>query len=318
MLDTMPELSPSPFLAGTAIQLVWDSTSLDWLKTCPRKYKYSMIDGWRAKAESPNLTFGILYHSSLEHYDRYRAEGQDHESALRGAVLWALIESKDWKSDDTAKNRENLVRSVVWYLEEFKDNGVETVILANGKPAVELTFKMELDYGPRTEYSDGAWSEHRGNYILSGHLDRIVKFAGDMYVSDRKTTKSTLGSSYFRQYEPHNQMSPYTVASQVVFGTPVKGIIIDAAQIAVGFTRFARGITLRTKSQLEEWLKDTEHWLRQAEGYAVAGYWPQNDSACMKYGGCPFMGICSRDPSVREKFLESDFEKKHWNPAENR
>ena len=32
------------------------------------------------------------------------------------------------------------------------------------------------------------------------------------------------------------------------------------------------------------------------------------------YGGCVFKGICNKDPVVREKFLETDFEKRVWDP----
>ena len=60
----------SPFLPGTNIQYAWDSTSLGMLKTCPRLYQYTMIDGWSAKDENVHLRFGQEYHSALEEYDR--------------------------------------------------------------------------------------------------------------------------------------------------------------------------------------------------------------------------------------------------------
>jgi len=100
--------------------------------------------------------------------------------------------------------------------------------------------------------------------------------------------------------------------------TPVRGVIIDAAQIAVGFSRFSRGFTFRTEAQIEEWLTNTKEWLARAEDYAVAGFWPMNDKACHHYGGCVFRKVCSKSPEVRHKFLETDFVKKQWNPLEPR
>src|SRR5215469_5106362 len=143
---------PSPFMPGTKQQFAWDSTSLGWLKTCPRLYQYSMIEGWRPKQPSIHLHFGLLYHAALERYDRFRAEGLTHEDALRETTRQALVDSWPWDFEplerDT-KNRETFIRSVVWYLDEFGENDTcETVILNNGKPAVELSFKMELDRGP--------------------------------------------------------------------------------------------------------------------------------------------------------------------------
>ncbi len=74
--------SLSPFLPGTKIQFAWDSTSLGWLKTCPRLYEYSMIEGWRSHGPSVHLDFGQYYHHALELYDRHRAAGADYAEAL--------------------------------------------------------------------------------------------------------------------------------------------------------------------------------------------------------------------------------------------
>jgi len=303
--------APSPFLPGTSIQYAWDSTSLGWLKTCPRLYQYSMILGYRAKHGSQvHLFFGQLYHGGLELYDRLKAEGElDHEKNLRTVVLWLLTET--WADgapmpfEHNLKTRENLVRTVVWYLEQFRNDAAETVILANGKPAVELSFKLELDYTP---------AHSPQPYLLSGHLDRVVTFAGSHYVMDRKTASSTIGSYYFDGYSPDNQMSLYTFAAQVIYSAPVKGVIIDAAQIAVGFSRFERGFTHRTPDQIEEWLHETKAWLRLAEGFAVAGHWPMNDKSCHQYGGCTFRKVCAKSPQVRQTFLDSDYAIQPWNP----
>ena len=180
----------------------------------------------------------------------------------------------------------------------------KTVQLANGKPAVELSFKLELETGPVGGVP----------YILCGHLDRVVEYAEGTYVMDRKTSSTTISSYYFDQFDPDNQMSLYTLASKVIYATPVKGVIIDAAQIAVGFTRFARGFTYRTETQLDEWLKDTKYWMDEAGDLAKHGHWPMNDKSCHKYGGCHFRSVCSKSPEMREVFLNSGFVKQPWNP----
>ena len=42
----------SPYLPGTNIQFAWDSTSLGLLKTCPRLYYYTIIEGYAPRGES--------------------------------------------------------------------------------------------------------------------------------------------------------------------------------------------------------------------------------------------------------------------------
>lgn len=311
------EPAPSPFVPGTHLQYAWDSTSLGYLKECPRKYYYTIVEGWRGKGSSVHLEFGGLYHKALEVYDAFRAEGRSHDEALELVTTNALEQSWPWPFDHATKTRFNLIRSIVWYLDQFEADPARTVQLADGKPAVELSFRFELDRYP--EWDDGTGPQDTGQpYILCGHLDRLVDYSGGYYVMDRKTTGSTLGGYYFDGYNPDNQMSLYSIAGRLVYNTPVRGVIIDAAQVAVGFTRFDRGFSHRTEAQQEEWLKDLGYWLDQAERYAGDNYWPMNDKSCHNYGGCPFRKVCSKDPAVRQTFLESDFEKRPWNPLEVR
>jgi hypothetical protein len=291
----------SDFLPGTNLQWNWSAHSIGLLKTCPRKYQLKKIEGWVPKGGgSVHPTFGIHYHKALENYDEFRAKGLDHDESLLWVLHFLFTATHGWESDHSAKNRETLFRSVVWYLEGYKDDTAKTLILSDGSPAVELSFQFATEYPA----DDGT------PFCLNGRLDRIVDFGGDNFIIDRKTTGSTLSSYYFDQYNPDNQSTLYTVASQIVYGMLVKGVMIDAAQIAVGFTRFERGLTLRSAGQLDEWMVDFSFWMETNRRYAEQNYWPMNETACGNYGGCEFRGICSKDPSVREIYLKTDFEKR--------
>jgi hypothetical protein len=118
-------------------------------------------------------------------------------------------------------------------------------------------------------------------------------------------------------------MSLYTLAGGVVLGTEIKGIIIDAAQILLDSpNRFVRGFSYRTGDQLDEWLRSLEFTLAYAKSCAENEFWPMNDTACDRFGGCPFRAICSKSPDVRSKFLPSMFsqqpEEERWNPLRPR
>jgi hypothetical protein len=296
------------------LQLAWDSVSIGALKTCPRFYELSIVRGWRSRGTAVDLDFGIFLHSARERYYHARAFGEDHNAAQLKALSWLL--EATWNSElnrpwqgDQYKNRYTLARTLVWYLEQWgaRADPLEQVILANGRPAVEVSFRFELGYGPEGSEGEG--------FSLCGHLDRLVRFNSGLWVSDLKSTRHTLDTSYFQQFSPDNQMSLYTLAGQVVCGERTSGIIIDAAQVAVGFTRFARGLVQRTEAQLEEWLKGLQVLLGQAEQYARANFWPQNDKACFR---CPFRPICGRTPHVREQWLKADFLQRLWDPLQVR
>jgi len=284
-----------------------------------------MIDGYVAKGESIHLRFGIEYHQALQDYDIARATGISHEDAVHDAISDLVRRTHDWSVDETAKpgkykNRTTVVSLVLDYLDHYVDDPAETYIKSDGRPAVELSFRFELDWGP--SYLGGTDSVTHP-YLLAGHLDRVVTFNDQLFVMDHKTTVTTPSQYYFDQYEPHNQMTLYTLAGQMVLGAPIKGVIVRAAQISLEKeNRFVSGFTFRTADQLDEWLADLHLHLENAERYAIANYWPMNDVSCNNYGGCKFRGVCSKSPSVREIYLKSDFIKlepeDRWNPIKSR
>lgn len=295
---------PSPFDAE-GLQFAWNSTSVKLAEECLRKYYYTMIEGWQSPHLSVHLRFGQHYATALEHYHKHVAGGMERDEAVVEVVWEALrdtwdrpldedgneTEGEPWDGGDHLKTRGNLIRSIVWYLDHFSDDAAKTVILADASPAVELSFTISVDDG----------------IVFAGHLDRLVEYAKHIYVQDQKTTKSTISARYFEGYSPETQMSMYTFAGKMLYNTPVNGVMIDAAQIAVGFTRFERGFTFRTEDQLNEWYDDTMVYIERARAATRERYFPMNRTACGNYGGCPFRAVCSRSPSVRENFLEGQF-----------
>ena len=317
--------NPSPFLEGTKLQYAWDSTSLGAFKKCPRYYQYKILDGWQMKSDAIHLRWGSEFHTALENYDRSLAIGVKHDDAVHDTIRALFASIEDWDPDPKTKSEElktkaNLVRSVVWYLDHYEDDPAKTVALKNGKPAVEVSFSFGSGIFP--DRFNQAMLEKTGEdmgYLLCGHLDRIVEFNEGLYVMDRKTTSTTPGTYYFEKYDVDNQMTLYTLAGQIILDSPVKGVIVDAVQVAAGFSRPVRGFTYRTPDHLDEWLDNTERWLAFAEKCVSEDFWPMNDTSCDKFGGCEFRRICSKAPGVRERWLEADFERKEpWNPLKPR
>jgi hypothetical protein len=310
---------PLPFVAGTNIQYAWDSTSLSYLKTCARLYQYVMIDGYvpQSGSENVHLRFGGEFHKAVEEFEHHRASGAGFEPALEATVHSLLIRIADWEPEGAEsvldyKNKDSLVATVIWYLDYYRDSH-PTFILDNGRPAVELSFQFALDYGPAEGY----------DFTLCGHLDQVIDFNDELFVLDHKTTKTTPGSYYFDNYNPNNQMSLYTIAGEIILGSPIKGVIIDVVQLMKKEpNRFVRGFTFRTKDQNQEWLDNLASWFTLAQYYAEQDFWPMNDTACDKFGGCRFREVCSKSPQVRDIYLRSNYKKlpleERWNPLKPR
>lgn len=316
----------------SGVQFAWDSTSIGLAETCLRKYQLNMLLGWQPDKKSVHLIFGGLYATALEHYHQHVAAGMPVDEATVEVVHEALIATTEYeiKEDEwinglelqakgydrfvgehrfvefnhNAKTRENLIRTIVWYLDQFgEEDSCQTVTLSTGEVAVEHSFRFEVDDG----------------IMLAGHLDRLVEYTGHIYVQDQKTTGTTITQRFFEQFNPNTQMSLYSFAGQAIFDLPVKGVMIDAAQIAVGFTRFERGFTFRDEPQLDEWYDNAMYHIETARKATIEQHFPMNTSSCGNYGGCEFRGICGRSPAVRDQFLKGDFTQgERWDPLKAR
>lgn len=297
------------------LQVVIDQTSLGLFKECPRKYQYRMIEGWTTRASNVHLTFGAVFHEACEAYERAKTEGANHQGALRAAVrhalkaTWDSVLQKPWNSENKDKNRYTLIRTVVWYLDSMSARRSRTVILTNGKPAVELTFR----YQPRDPETGDELTAITGEAIdFAGHLDSMIEMEGGNFISDRKTTSRRLGPEYFAAYTPDNQFSFYTYAGRWAFQTDVMGVICDAVQVTVNYSRFEQQIIYRTEAQLREWYADTKFYIQLMGRMAEQNRWPQNDKACFL---CPYRPVCARPPAARQAWLEADYIKSTWDPS---
>jgi ATP-dependent exoDNAse (exonuclease V) beta subunit len=319
---TIPPVNPlrdsnntsfSALLPG--MQLAVDSTSLGEFKTCPRKYYYSILRGLQPRGGSVHLTFGIWMHSARELYEKKKVEGVAHDLALDSVLDWALRETwnetlgRPWISGHDLKTRQTLIQSIVWYLDALgRDDSFETLVLKNGKPAIELSFKFDL--GLRTRNDEPI--------LLCGHIDRIATLNEVPYILDIKTSTYAPDARWAKQFTPGNQFSIYTLAGRTAFGVQVRDLIVDGVQVGVGFSRFGRHLIPRDDETLAEWLDDASMNIAHMEEYAAAQYWPQNDTSCQKFGGCPFIDLCARKPAAREKWLGGEFEKRVWDPLRSR
>lgn len=336
-LTHVPARPDRPFLPGTNIQFAWDSVSLSTILECPQRYKYRIIDGWRSK--SPNtaiaLAFGILVHAGIEQFHRLKADGYKHKDATHAALrhimtlredadgtpLYAHIPTQDdidaikqdTDEDDEGANLRNskirtryhLWRALVWYFEQYRNDTMEVIRLADGRPAVEYSFRV----GVGKALSDGT------EILLAGHFDKVVSFNGQEFVSDIKTTKS-ITRQYFAGFDLSHQMTGYTLGGKLALARPIAGVVIDAMALQVGGVQFARAFTQRTESQLQEYINLLGYVGEMAERYYEHDYYPLNTSACIF---CEFKEVCRQPPELRPGYLNYLFERQEaWNPLKSR
>lgn len=231
---------------------------------------------------------------------------------------------RQWVGNDRVKDRYTLVRLVAWYCDEQPEkaeDGAMPYVFPNGQPAVELSFRIPLPWkAPGTPVpwgDDGVFNTAPGeNYLLCGHLDSIMEYGTEHLVADNKTTKNMMGAQYFAQWQPNIQMDIYDLAATTLYPTlGIKGVMIEAAQVLTEGARFGVGVSYRSDAQREELMGDLHYWITQAEKFAADNHWPMNRANCYL---CPFKVVCSKNPDMRQRYLEAAFVKQPWNPLVER
>jgi len=303
---------------------------------CPQRYKYEIIDGWEPR--NPNvaiaLAFGILIHAGIEAYHRARADGLDFDDAVVKAMrsvmnktdfrrpnapLWDslpveadIIEMKAADADDEEadgfdlrnskiRTRYHLFRALVWYFDNYRQDDLRVVSLSDGSAAVEHSFRVPVGEA----LSDGT------PLMLSGHYDKLVEFNDQLYITDVKSTKS-ITAQYRQSFDLSHQMTGYTLGGKIGLKAPVQGVFIDAICLQVGGVKFNRFVTVRSESQLREYVRMLKYVADQAEMWYTTDYYPQNTAACMF---CQYKEVCRQPPEFRRGTLHTHFKQAPaWNP----
>jgi hypothetical protein len=369
-------------IPGTTLQWCYDSTSLMALQGCLRKYNFKLLQGYQQSDLPPSLAWGRDFHTCKETYYKCIAYGLDHETAVLRTTKLAMLLGERLLSLDTSRTKETLVRAIVWYLEEYKDDPFKTALLSDGRPAVELSFMLpvfDIEVGPTnelppldikevieelggevthsqlveavcegrkifgelllkgTEYPTAAEELRKSFYTITihfaGHIDRVVHFGDEVFVTDYKSSKYALTADWIKSFDMSTQFEGYYTAAKImsslpnsVFPSPPAGVIVDGLQLGVNFTRFTRFPLRYYPSTAEDFLQNFEALIRvKAEPAARLNLYPrESQSECDRYrrqdgtGGCEFRSVCLKPTANHEQELQRNFVKSTWDPSQSR
>ena len=298
-------------------QFAWDSTSIGTYKLCPRKYYYEVIMGYQPKVMPPALAFGIAIHKLFQTWHQLIVSDMGKETALLRCVKLAGLLGERLPSGDNARRKEQLIRAAVWYIEQFWDDPAKTIILSNGKAAVEYSFTL-----PLFEWKSPLTKAVK-EVFLCGHIDRFCKWNGRVLAADYKTSKYQLDQKFFAKFKPVTQFPIYVTAAHLIAAetqelASTDGILLDGIQVGVNFNRYNRHIIPFTPEEIDEYIEGLKYWITKAMNDSEAGYFPMNEESCHQYGGCPFRDICSKPPARREAYLKGHFIQRTWDPLKSR
>lgn len=276
-----------------------DNTAMSAYMHCPRDFKYTILDGWRAKERKQALAFGSIWHLLLEAH--YKSGGD------MNAVNMAFIDHEnivpnlgDYRNANRALTDYKAYRKK-WNIEK---DVRETVGFPNN-PMVELSTAVMSD---------------TINHEYAGKIDRVIEQEGLGYIEDHKTT-SRLDSNYFSQFENSNQMMGYVwLGNKIVPDLKIVGVRINVSHVLTNKTEFHRHIVTYSPTRLAEWEQNAGLWMRRIEQSIQTGIFPAHfgDNGCKTvYGKCQFFDVCKSSPSIRQAALEQHFVIDPWDPLKH-
>lgn len=306
-----------------------DNFALTMHQTCPAKYDLRIRQGWTSRGKSAALGFGGALHAGLATWYKTHDLGQ------------ALLSIGDvWKDDqpvDDWRTKEKCITTMIEYSKMYPGEGFSVVGLADGNPMIEVPFTIEMD-GLRIPFC-GDWTDRDGTahegcgYMVAGFLethcpkcggeleyieyggifDGLIEFSSQVYILEHKST-SVLGSTYFNQFKPNNQVCGYIWGAGKLSGKKVNGAMVNAIGIyKTGATKFEREVTSRSDVAVNEWKKNVQSTCAEIRFHERHGFWPLRTMACTLYGRCEFHDVhVLEHDAERIKRLENDYIIDKW------
>ena len=295
--------SPVPFVPQWQIH---DATKLQCFMSCPRRYFYEHVLGWRSDRPSIHLIYGSAVHTALEHL---LLNGHT-EGAIPGAFQAFLTEyRKVFSPEDDLAQAPKDPATFLSLLIQYVDAHPEYAELEVVRPEIVGTVPI---------------AEGR---VLHFKMDAIVRHKGRIFSFEHKTV-GRLDKNWTAQWQTSTQISVYLHALYCLFDpSDVDGVLVNALSPQKKESKLQQILIRKTFSMMEAWLSDVNYWhdlidasfvelsSATADDRYLAAF-PRNDRHCGDYGGCPWLDFCSAwsNPLRRADEPPSGFHTEHWDP----
>jgi len=249
-----------------------------WLR-CRFYYYFRHIRNLVPLTTAAPLSFGKTWHSATE----MLAKGKTiNEATVHFANDYKNVERDEKRTPEKGQGM------LTMYEQKYKDVPIEFLY-------TETPFTIVLP----------------NNIILCGRIDAIVKYNGETYVFERKTT-SALGKTYFEQYELNYQIDIYSLACLELVGK-CAGAIIDVARVAkpkTTYDDFMRVPVSRTEEDLYYAKKNLIEIVEDMRNGPIY----QNKCECMKwFRKCAYHDLCMG--SCDERIVRAQYKEEAWDAS---
>jgi len=302
--------------SGIPVHPTWgvmDSTKIQALQDCPRKYFFSYILGWRSDTPSIHLAFGHAWHQAME---VVLTEGHSPEAVQKAYAVFMSDYVKRMQKDPMvleelhpSKNPSNALRGLAEYTSRWHDEPADTLY-------VEVAGTVPI-------------SDDR---IIHTKTDAIRRYPentlheGKIYSLEHKTTTRQT-ASWEEKWHYLFQVGTYYHFLKCMFPPDeVHGIVINGAIFRKGGNAFPRIPVTFSPQMWELWVQEANHWWDYLEWNMGLLYetspsdrvmiaFPRNSYSCSKFG-CSYPHLCSvhANPLQRCDKPPLGYIQEYWDP----
>lgn len=262
-------------------------STMQLLRSCERKFqKTKLLRTTAPREESPALSFGKAYGAGVQHYLVLRSAGYAQRESLDAALYVAWLSYFPSLEDDRRFQErvvELLLKSMPFLearLEEYE------VAIFNGKPASELSFKLEIN----------------DRYYYVGYVDLVMRHRtnGRYIVVDIKST--SLNAQDLRPYYRNSDQGiGYSIVLDAIVGSNLSSF--DVGYWVTQLSNAKSGLWDATMHDLTfpYTLKDRFDWflklyldVNYMQGLESLTAYPKRGNACMNFNRvCNFYSECN-------------------------
>lgn len=321
-----------------------DYTALSAWRTCPRKFSYSMLYGYRTE-ESSALAFGRAMHAGLaswhtaahdlgmqeicEHNRAQLKESGDlpydvpHDCS-RCSALYAF--SREARQNNTlpalaATDARSIPNGldILWrYIDHYDRTPRAHLrperVPGTGLPYCEQHLTMSLGDIPHPSGTGEVSLTYTGTIDLFGSDPA----SGELMVMEHKTT-ARLGETFFHRIKPNDQVTGYIALLQHQ-GYNVQTCLWNAIQTvrnkyeSTPSECFARVKTYRTPTDIADWRHRVRYDAARIVTDIESGIFSANmPDACTQYNTlCPYADCCNAAADDRHRILQASFTHNPW------
>jgi CRISPR/Cas system-associated exonuclease Cas4 (RecB family) len=250
--------------------MIYSYTQISQYLSCPRRYRYRYVDGWREKDTRAAMLFGRAFEQALSAYFL-----RDDPGAILFREWAAYKNSKLEYSNGTTWDR--MLQQGVQLLGRFAQD--DRICIRQPKKNLQIKFTRCLP---------------KGNDFVA-YVDAIGHLDGTRCLLEWKTTSSRYPE------EPRGLLTldPQLICYSWISGIPDVAQVVFVRKRLVEIQYFRTVITDEQREEFGRLVDDTIRQIESAEFFPHSGVrFPQNPCT-----SCPYVGLCLGQPNLVETTL---------------